>query len=417
MKQTFLLILLIITGFATKAATDIDQVPNVHLSDRTRYVSNPDGILSQACVDSLDAVIGATWASTTAEPVVVALRDIPQTYEPIQFAVELGEKWGVGKADKDNGIILLLITDRRQMTIAPGRGAEGVLPDALCNRIIRDFAKPYFIKGDYDGGMLAATPAVCDVLRDPSNTGEILSRQANDAGADEESFDIVQMMLWFGIISGSIMLLLIIWTYFSTRKSNDVIRYERLNTFKPVSLFLSFMGLGIPLPAFLLCIMLMNHVRNRKRLCPNCSHQMQKLDEETDNKYLTPAQDREEQLNSVDYDVWLCPDCGEMDVIPYINKSSALSECPHCHARANQPVGTRTVIAPTTSREGRGENTYVCRNCGQTTRVPYRIAKLAAPVVIIGPGGGGGFGGGGGGISGGSFGGGSFGGGGATGSW
>lgn len=406
-----------IIGAATApAATDIDQVPNVHVQDRTQYVSNPDGILSAACVDSLNAIIGPTWTTSSCEPIVVALRDIPQSYEPIQFAVELGEKWGVGKDDKDNGVIILLLTDRRRMTIAPGRGAEGVLPDALCNRIIRDIAIPHFRENDYDGGILAATSAVCGVLTNPANAEELMSSQANDSRSQEESFDIVSLMLWFGAISGVIMLALILLSYFGNRKKNDVIRYDRLNSYKPVSLFLSFMGLGLPLPAFLLCIGLMNHLRNHRRACPNCNHAMKKLDEETDNQYLTPAQDREEQLSSVDYDVWLCPECGEKDVLPYINKSSSLKECPHCHARANQLVGTRTVVKPTTSSEGRGEKIYVCRNCGSTTRVPYAIAKLAAPIVIIGPGGGG-FGGGGGGISGGSFGGGSFGGGGATGGW
>lgn len=144
---------------------------------------------------------------------------------------------------------------------------------------------------------------------------------------------------------------------------------------------------------------------------------MNKLDEKTDNLYLTPAQDREEQLDSVDYDVWLCPQCGEKDVIPYINKKSGLQQCENCGTRASRLVSNRTVIAPTTTRAGAGERIYVCQNCGHTRRVPYQIAKLAAPVVIIGSGGGGFGSGGGGGFSGGSFGGGSFGGGGATGSW
>ena len=51
-------------------------------------------------------------------------------------------------------------------------------------------------------------------------------------------------------------------------------------------------------------------------------------DEATDNLYLNAGQDIEEQLGSVDYDVWLCPKCGETDIEPYLNHSSAYKQCP-----------------------------------------------------------------------------------------
>lgn len=401
------------------APTEIDDVPNVHVADSTRFVSNPDGVLSPACVDSLDMILRQAWRQSTAEPVVVALRDIPERYEPIRFAVELGEKWGVGKADKDNGVIILLLTDRRKMTIATGKGADGALPDVVCNRIIRDVAIPYFRHGDYDGGMLAATSAVCRVLTDPRYAQElrsgIPSNSRRHAGDDDE-FSLFRFVLSFGVVMLVVMLVVVIYTYASTRRLDEVVRYERLGNIKPVAMFLSFMGIGIPLPAFLLCAFLMNRLRNHRRDCPNCGTAMKKLDEVTDNRYLTAAQDREEQLDSIDYDVWLCPQCGETDVIPYINKKSDLVPCPKCGARAAQLIGNRTMLQPTTRAAGLGEKIYYCKNCGTTSRIPYEIAKLAAPVVIMGPGiggrhGGGGFGGGG------SFGGGSFGGGGATGGW
>lgn len=414
MKHLLITFLSLLMAFGALSATDIDDVPNVHLADSTRFVSNPDGILSPACVDSLDRMLQRAWQLSSAEPVVIALRDIPDSYEPIDFAVKLGEKWGVGKSDKDNGVILLLLTDRHKMTIAPGYGAEGVLPDALCNRIIRDYAIPYFREDNYDAGMIAATAEVCKVLTDPAYAGELRSAQKSNAAADEESWDILPFIFGCGVVALLILLAVMLTTYFSGKKS-EVVRYNALATQKQIALFLSFLCLGVPLPAFIICVLLMKHLRDHKRNCPNCAHPMRKLDEVTDNEYLTPAQDTEERINSVDYDVWLCDNCGETDIIPYINKKTSYSECPYCHSRACQLVGTRTVQRPTTTRAGLGENIYVCRNCGKDVRKPYEIAKLAAPVVIIG--GGGGFGSGGGGFGGGSFGGGSFGGGGATGSW
>lgn len=412
-----LLLFLIVPFTAWSSGTEIDEVPNVHLKDSTRFVSNPDGILSQECVDSLDMILHRAWQVSTAEPIVVALKDIPDRYEPITYAVELGQKWGVGKADKDNGLVILLITDRRRMTIAPGYGLEGVLPDIVCNRIIRGYAIPFFKEGDYDSGLLAATGAVCRILENPENAAEIASRQPSNARQTEESFDFFSFMLKCGVAMLVVMMFLVVYSYVSSRGQEDVVRYEKLNNLKPVNLFLCFLGLGIPLPAYLLCVFLMNRLRNHARKCQNCGHPMEKLDEETDNEYLTPAQDTEEQLNSVDYDVWLCRNCGETDVIPFVNKKSNMIPCPNCGARACQLTGTRMIRKPTTEREGIGEKTYFCYNCKKQSRIPYTIAKLAAPAVMIIPGGGGGGLGGGGGFGGGSFGGGSFGGGGATGGW
>lgn len=407
---------LLMPAFAAVAAVrDIADVPNVHVADRTKFVSNPDGVLSQACVDSLNVLLAHVWKSMSAEPIVVALDDVPERYEPIEFATALGKEWGVGKGDKDNGVVILLLSGRHKLTIATGRGAEGVLPDAICGRIIRNDAIPHFRKGDYDAGIMAAATSVCRVLTNPANAEELRSAQANDARGGESMDDLFDFILSAGMFLGVAMLLLVSGLYFASRGKDDLSRYRSLANVKFVVLFFTFLGLGFPLPAYLLCVWLMKRLRNHPRCCPNCSHKMVKLDEEADNQYLTPAQDREEQLASVDYDVWLCNNCGEKDVIPYINKNLSYSVCSHCGARACTLVATRTLKSPTTLSEGLGEKVYACKNCGKTTRVPYEIAKLATP-VIIGGGGGSGFGGGGG-ISGGSFGGGTFGGGGATGSW
>lgn len=415
MRKKILTIFVVLTAMvqsAMGAGTEIADVPNVHLSDSTRFVSNPDGILSAQCVDSLDMMLRKAWRVSTAEPIVVALNDIPERYEPITYAVELGQTWGVGKSDKDNGLVILLIKDRHRITIAPGYGLEGILPDIICNRIIQNYAIPYFKNDNYDAGMIAATGAVCNILEDPENAGEIASRQPSNSRHNEESLDLFPFMLKCGCVMLAVMLLLVIYNYAAACKLDEVVRYEKLDNLKPVALFLSFLGLGIPLPAYLLCVFWMKRIRNHGRNCPNCGHAMKKLDEETDNQYLTPAQDTEEQLNSVDYDVWLCPNCGEKDVIPFVNKKSSLIPCPNCGARACQLTGDRTIRKPTTRSEGLGEKIYYCHNCKKQSSVPYTIAKLAVPPVMIIPGGGGG-----GGFGGGSFGGGSFGGGGATGGW
>ena len=117
----------------------------------------------------------------------------------------------------------------------------------------------------------------------------------------------------------------------------------------------------------------------------------------------------------MDYDVWLCPSCGETDVLPYVNRASSFRECEQCHARTARLSAERILRQPTTAAEGRGVREYSCLNCRHITRVPYTIARKPPVVVVpLGGGGGGNFGGG---SFGGGFGGGMTGGGGASGGW
>ena len=82
---------------------------------------------------------------------------------------------------------------------------------------------------------------------------------------------------------------------------------------------------------------------------------MRKLNEEEDNRYLTPQENTEEKLQSVDYDVWLCDQCGNTEVYPYENRYTKYSSCPQCHAKAYSLDRDRILIAPTPFSTGTGE--------------------------------------------------------------
>lgn len=156
---------------------------------------------------------------------------------------------------------------------------------------------------------------------------------------------------------------------------------------------------------------------------------MHRLNEEEDNALLTPSQDFEEKLKTVDYDVWECPSCGTVERLPFKAKQMKYSPCPSCGTVAMCLSGTRTIQPATTRSEGTGVKVYECKFCHHKEERPYVIPKKEDPAAaalaagaILGSmngrrgrrGGGGGFGGGG---FGGGFGGGSTGGGGASGGW
>lgn len=418
MKKFLSIIFLCVLAFTVVDARSykVDEVPNVHLQDRTRFVSNPDGILSLSAQSSVDSTLSRLRRSTSAEMVAVVVEDIDGG-DIDTYANELFNLWGLGKKDNNNGVLLLVARDSRKAVIRTGPGVEGILTDAACGKILRNEMFPAFRQGDYDGGTVAAINAVAARLGDPEAAEEIRSREADADFADDSSEDFLAGYLKISALLTFVLGGVVILKVISLRKKSPYDKYTAFENWRAPLLIASFGGLGIPLLVTLPLLLTMRFWRNRPRKCPNCSHKMVKIDEVHDNDYLTPAQDCEERIGSVDYDVWHCPSCGETDIFPFVNKSMPLVECDNCHARTAKLTGDRIVIQPTTSREGLGTKEFTCLNCHHTMGKTYKIAKLA-PVIIapIGGGGRGGFGGGGG-TFGGGFGGGFTGGGGASGGW
>ena len=141
----------------------VDDVPMVHLSDRTRYVSNPDGILSSSTVATIDSMLLALEDSTGIQVLVAVLGDI-EGGDCFDFAYRLGKENGVGRKESDNGLVVLLSTGERCVQFATGYGLEGVMPDAICKRIQQQYMIEHFACGDWDTGMVEGMRAVCGVL-------------------------------------------------------------------------------------------------------------------------------------------------------------------------------------------------------------------------------------------------------------
>lgn len=101
-----------------------------------------------------------TFAAESSNEISVAL--IPNlggdTIE--NFAVSLFKDWGIGKNKNDNGVLILVAKDDRQMRIEVGYGLEGALTDSQSNQIIANILRPAFRINDFYGGLNAATDAV-----------------------------------------------------------------------------------------------------------------------------------------------------------------------------------------------------------------------------------------------------------------
>ena len=98
--------------------------------------------------------------NTTSTQIVVVILETLDGYPVGDYAVKLGEEWGVGQKGKNNGAVLLAAMKDREVFIATGYGLEGVIPDALAKRIIEYDIKPYFKQARYYEGLNRATDSM-----------------------------------------------------------------------------------------------------------------------------------------------------------------------------------------------------------------------------------------------------------------
>lgn len=175
MKRFLAILLSVLTATTLLSARTYtpSEVPNVQLSDRTRFTSNPDGILSDEAVRAIDMACDSLRGRGLAEVAVVAIDDIA-TDDVFDFAHTLFSSWGVGGESADNGLGILLVVGRREIRFVTGDGLEGTLTDAVCRRIQQRYMVEYLSRGDYDGGMVAGVAAVARTL---SDGGEIFAEE------------------------------------------------------------------------------------------------------------------------------------------------------------------------------------------------------------------------------------------------
>lgn len=129
-----------------------------------RLVNDFAGILGdcQWLEDSLERIA----METSNQICVVTMNDFGG-YDKARMAYTIGDKWGVGKADKDNGVVILIKPKTKDSNgdafIAPGSGLEGAITDASCRRLVDNTMIPYFKENDYLGGVWAGVQAVRDM--------------------------------------------------------------------------------------------------------------------------------------------------------------------------------------------------------------------------------------------------------------
>lgn len=136
--------------FAMAAAPAGAQVAIPDRGDRS--VHDFAGVVGADAVATMERFHTDLFRQTGVAIVVVTMASLQG--EPIRdFGVRLATAWGVGNADTDRGIVVVLALEERDIDIETGYGAEGFLPDGRVGALL-DAAVPSLSAGDYSGGLL-----------------------------------------------------------------------------------------------------------------------------------------------------------------------------------------------------------------------------------------------------------------------
>jgi uncharacterized protein len=133
-----------------------------------RLVNDYAGILSENQFRHLERKLVNFDDSTSTQIVVLLVKSLNGLTKE-EFADQVGEKWGVGQKGKNNGIVVLIKpkygNEDGDARISVAYGLEGVIPDAICTRIVNNEMIPYFKAGDYFSGIDRTTNTLMSLSR------------------------------------------------------------------------------------------------------------------------------------------------------------------------------------------------------------------------------------------------------------
>lgn len=176
-KNIVLLFTLLFTLAGFSQDVKIPEKPDF----QTSYYEIGTTLLDEAQKKSIEQKL-INYADSTSTQIVVVVVPTTQGEQPWKFAFDIADKWGIGQKGKDNGILLLVAKDDRQIFIAAGDGVQHLLTDAMAKLIIENDIKPSFKAGDYYSGIDNGTTAIISVMKGEYKEERKNLRKGNDSG-------------------------------------------------------------------------------------------------------------------------------------------------------------------------------------------------------------------------------------------
>lgn len=165
-----------------------------------RLVNDFTGTLSGGEVNALEQKLVAFNDSTSTQIAVVIIPDL-KGYDKTDYAVRLGNSWGIGQKGKNNGILILVkpktADSNGEVAIITGYGAEGPVPDLVCSDIINNEILPSFRLNDYYGGLESATTVLMSLIRGEFTAADY---EARTGGGKSSAAPLIGLLIFFIIM-------------------------------------------------------------------------------------------------------------------------------------------------------------------------------------------------------------------------
>ena len=197
----FIAIILVFPVLFSTACSNERTISPKDYPDPEGYVNDYTDTISDEWIIKTEELTQNVEKATSCEIAVAVLNSLGgSTIE--EYAVGLFNKWGIGKKEQDNGVLLLIALDDRELRIEVGYGLEGVITDLQAKEIIDDVIVPRFQNNNYDSGIYNGVIAISNEIYREYNMQQVSFTDIVSA-APKKSF--VESGLFIAIIITSVL--------------------------------------------------------------------------------------------------------------------------------------------------------------------------------------------------------------------
>jgi uncharacterized protein len=116
-------------------------------------IGDYENILTEMQKNEIDSIIKVFGKETSNQIALVSIDSLGPYKSLMEFTTDLGNYWGVGQKEKNNGLVITISKKMHQVWIGTGYGTEKILSDTAISHIIDSLMIPYFKQGKFFEGI------------------------------------------------------------------------------------------------------------------------------------------------------------------------------------------------------------------------------------------------------------------------
>ncbi|MBE6022618.1 MAG: TPM domain-containing protein [Cellulosilyticum sp.] len=156
-SSLFIIGMILCLGIYTSAAINYPR------QTAYKYLNDYAGVVDTNSASQIISLGRELEQKTGAQMTVVTISSLEGI--PIEeYANGLFRNWGIGQANQDNGLLILLAVQDKQWRVEVGRGLEGAIPDVLSHQVMEELTQEAFSKGAYGQGLAQAYSQFGDLV-------------------------------------------------------------------------------------------------------------------------------------------------------------------------------------------------------------------------------------------------------------